>query len=122
MPSGTSCDEDDDDNGDVGDDGNFLGVNPRALCCHSRGSEPRDKELPDKTSVKWRSLCGFWDNHFRAGHIATNAIDSDAGQLCGDIAEMSESQAPPEVEVILLVGFIGIRCTSIRRRWSICKA
>ena len=57
----------------------FPSVSPRDIRCHQCGTEPREKELLDRISVKWCSLCSFWGNHLKAGHTATNAMDPDVG-------------------------------------------
>ena len=106
MPGGGACYDDNGGYGNGTGNGNFPGVDLRALCCTPYGPESREKELPDGTSVKWYSLCGFWGTCFRAGHKVTNAVDLEEGQLCGDIANVAEVQAPPVVEVVSPVGLL----------------
>ena len=67
------------------EDNKFPGAAHRVLCCPLYGAENRTLTLPDGTSVKWWSLCGYRGTHFRVTHTDANAVAANnEGQLCGE--------------------------------------
>ena len=42
-------------------------------------------------------MCEFWGSHFRAGHVISNAVAPDTGQLCGDIVEDTQETIEEEI-------------------------
>lgn len=46
----------------------FPGVDDASIRRPPRRNEPRERALPDSTTIKWYPECGLWGDHFRAGH------------------------------------------------------
>ena len=61
----------------------FLGVDGNALRRPPTRHQPRTKTLDDGSTINWFSECGYWGDHFRAGHTADNTVAAEGGNLAG---------------------------------------
>ena len=63
----------------------FPGVDGNALRRPPTRHQPRTRTLDDGTEVNWCSECGYWGDHLRAHHSASNAVVAESGNLAGSV-------------------------------------
>ena len=61
----------------------FPGVDGNTLRRPPTRHQLRTKTLNDGSNVNWCSKCGYWGDHFRAGHTAKNAVAAEGVNLAG---------------------------------------